>query len=115
MKIILLITLLDSLALALWMMIRWRAKSRRSKVPATLLQRPVMPASVDLALNAGSSSLDATRWAFINEWHLEGQANDRKPMRVGVVDGAGSASERRSATRRSHQMMYKEWSQARHD
>ncbi|SRR6266498_528273 len=115
MKIIILITVFESLALGLWIMIRWHSRKRRSRARASLRQLPVLPATNDLTLNAVSASFAAARRACINEWHVEGQANDRRPMRVGVVNSAGSRSARRSAARQSHQMMYKEWSQARHD
>lgn len=59
--------------------------------------------------------LDAIRWAQLNPWLSEGQADDRRPMLGTDGDKSGSLSARRSSTRRSHQVMYKKWSQARHD
>lgn len=58
---------------------------------------------------------DIKRWEKLNPWLIEGQADDRMPMLGAVHEGNGSLSERRSAARRTHQMMFKEWSQARHD
>lgn len=59
--------------------------------------------------------LDAIRWAQLNPWLSEGQADDRRPMRGTDGVSSGSLSARRSSTRRTHQEMYKKWSQARHD
>lgn len=58
---------------------------------------------------------DIKRWEKLNPWLIEGQADDRMPMLGAAGDGNGSLSERRSTARRTHQMMYKKWSQARHD
>ena len=58
---------------------------------------------------------DATRWARLNPWLSEGQANDRTQMRGTDGVSSGSLAARRSSARRNHQVMYKKWSQARHD
>jgi len=58
---------------------------------------------------------DIQRWEKLNPWLIEGQADDRIPMSGAASDGNGSLSERRSTARRTHQMMFKKWSQARHD
>jgi hypothetical protein len=60
------------------------------------------------------TSDEKQRWAFINQWKVEEQGNDRIP-----VDGAVSNKEGRvvprSMIRRQHQLNYKRWSQARSD
>jgi hypothetical protein len=56
---------------------------------------------------------DNARWAFINEWRAEPQANDRTPVRDTDIPSSPSASVRRSMTRRHQQAMFKEWSQGR--
>jgi hypothetical protein len=58
---------------------------------------------------------DPVRWAQLNPWLLEGQADDRTPMNGSVKDSGGPPSVQRSFARRSHQAMFKTWSQARHD
>jgi len=58
---------------------------------------------------------DATRWAFINRWQVNYQADDRRPMDGGAASAAISPSVRRSFARRKHQLMFKEWSRERHD
>jgi len=61
------------------------------------------------------SEFDPVRWAQLNPWLSEGQANDRIPMNGSVKDSGGPPSVQRSFARRSHQGMFKTWSQARHD
>jgi hypothetical protein len=80
---------------------------------------PVRPATpspqVDLTKSTTAEPSDITRWEHLNPWLIEGQADDRMPMRGLAGDGNGSLSVSRSNARRTHQRMYKEWSQARHD
>ena len=76
-------------------------------------EAPITPAS-GLTQSAAES-----RWVFINGWRVAPQPNDRQPVRAAVLytvaTGNGSPAARRSRTRRKHQAMFKEWSQARHD
>jgi len=58
---------------------------------------------------------DPVRWAQLNPWLSAGQADDRIPMNSSVKDNGGRPSAQRSFARRSHQSMFKKWSQARHD
>lgn len=58
---------------------------------------------------------DAVRWEQQNPWLSEGQADDRIPMNGSVKDIGKAPSVQRSFARRSHQAMFKKWSQARHD
>ena len=59
--------------------------------------------------------VDAIRWALANPWLSSGQADDRIPMNGSVAHNGGTASARRAFARRSHQVMFKKWSQGRHD
>jgi hypothetical protein len=61
------------------------------------------------------AEFDPVRWARLNPWLAEGQADDRTPMNGSVTDSGGPPSVQRSFARRSHQRMFKTWSQARHD
>ena len=54
------------------------------------------------------------RWALANAWLAEGQADDRIPMDGSVRDRGETPSGQRSFARRTHQLMFKKWSQARH-
>jgi hypothetical protein len=56
-----------------------------------------------------------SRWAFINDWKVEPQSDDRAPVFGEAASSTASPSARRSTTRRKHQAMFKEWSQDRHD
>ena len=58
---------------------------------------------------------DSVRWRQLNQWLLEGQPDDRIPMNGSVKDSGGAPSVQRSFARRSHQAMFKKWSQTRHD
>jgi hypothetical protein len=62
-----------------------------------------------------SSSLEDSRWSFINGWKVEAQADDRRLTLGRVAERAGSAPAKRSFARRSHQRSFKAWSQQRHD
>jgi hypothetical protein len=61
------------------------------------------------------SEFDSVHWTKQNQWQLEGQADDRTPMNGSVKDSGGTPPEQRSFARRSHQAMFKKWSQTRHD
>ena len=70
--------------------------------------------------NGGTNSptpteFDPIRWAQLNPWLSEGQADDRRPMNGSVKDSGGIGSGQRAFARRTHQAMFKEWSKARHD
>jgi len=70
-----------------------------------------------LTINPRSPSLtpfDATRWPLANSWLVK-QPDDRIPMDGSVRDIGGTPSEQRAFARRSHQLMFKKWSQDRHD
>lgn len=112
MKIVLLITVLEGLAIAFWLILqRFRNEQARMQ-PAEIMVPIIANAS---AKGGVSSSLEISRWNFINGWQVEDQADDRGLTLGAVAARAGSAPERRSFARRSHQRSFKSWSQARHD
>ncbi len=61
------------------------------------------------------AKFDPRRWALLNPWLSEGQPDDRTPMNGSVKDSGEAPSVQRSFARRTHQAMFKKWSQARHD
>ena len=61
------------------------------------------------------AEFDPIRWALLNPWLSEGQPDDRTPMNGSVKESGGPPSVQRSFARRSHQAMFKKWSQARRD
>jgi len=61
------------------------------------------------------AEFDPISWALLNPWLSEGQPDDRTPMNSAVEDSGGPPSVQRSFARRSHQAMFKKWSQARRD
>jgi len=65
--------------------------------------------------NAAELVSQATHWAFINDWRVEPQFNDRTPVMGEGTGSLGSPSARRSTARRKHQARFKEWSGDRHD
>jgi hypothetical protein len=61
------------------------------------------------------AEFDPVRWAQRNPWLSGGQADDRTPMNGTVKNSGGPPSVQRSFARRSHQAMFKKWSQTRTD
>jgi hypothetical protein len=75
-----------------------------------------MTQSANGKINApAEAEFDPIRWAQLNPWLSEGQADDRIPMNGSVKDIGGTPSAQRAFARRIHQAMFKKWSQARHD
>lgn len=58
---------------------------------------------------------DAERWPLANAWLSEGQANDRVQMDGSVKNSGETPSGQRAFARRTHQLMFKKWSQERHE
>lgn len=54
------------------------------------------------------------RWAFANSWLVK-QPDDRTPMDGSVRNSGQTPSGQRSFARRNHQLMFKKWSQERHE
>jgi len=67
------------------------------------------------ANSATQTEFDPMRWAQLNPWLSGGQADDRTPMNGSVKDSGETPSGQRAFARRSHQAMFKKWSQERHD
>jgi hypothetical protein len=74
------------------------------------MQKP----NVETDLQA-QTELDSVRFAQLNPWLSEGQADDRIPMNGSVKDSGGTPSVQRAFARRCHQVKFKKWSQARHN
>lgn len=91
---------------------------RRNTKWATVEMTAAGPPASSLNMNSLKSQkpvvFDALRWGLANQWLVSGQASDRSPM-DGSVANSGEPSGQRSLARRSHQLMFKKWSQARHD
>jgi hypothetical protein len=91
-------------------------KSKWSKVGMTPTGRLVVTlVALDSSNSPAPAPFDAAHWAFANPWLAEGQADDRTPMDGAVRAINVTPSEQRSFARRTHQLMFKKWSQARHD
>ena len=87
-----------------------------SKVATTPTGPPLTALGGNPFINSPAlSQFDARRWALANRWLTEGQADDRIPMDGSVKDSGETASGQRAFARRTHQLMFKRWSQARHD
>src|SRR6185503_14562614 len=87
--------------------------SKWSKVVMT----PTGPLFTPLAIKLTISPLvpfNAKRWALANSWLVK-QPDDRTPMDGSVRDSGQTSSGQRSFARRTHQLMFKKWSQERHD
>jgi hypothetical protein len=89
-------------------------KNKWSKVDMTTTGR-LLTASALNPSNSPNWPFDAKRWALANSWLAEGQADDRMPMDGSVTDSGETPSGQRAFARRTHQFMFKKWSQTRHD
>ena len=69
----------------------------------------------DLTKPQTHEPFDPARWALANPWLTHGQADDRIPMNGSVEKADRTLPEQRAFARRSHQLMFKKWSQERHD
>lgn len=72
---------------------------------------PLLTPTINRAL---LPAFDTRRWALANSW-LVRQPDDRTPMDGSVRDSGQTPSGQRSFARRTHQLMFKKWSQDRHD
>lgn len=75
----------------------------------------LMPKAKDETNPPTQAEFDSVRWAQLNPWLSEGQADDRTPMNGSVKDTGGTPSVQRAFARKRHQAMFKKWSQARRD
>ena len=75
---------------------------------------PLLPfLASDPANSPAPARYNAERWALANPWLVK-QPDDRIPMDGSVRDIGVTPSEQRSFARRTHQLMFKKWSQERH-
>jgi hypothetical protein len=83
-----------------------------------ILMTPIAPRLAPLAADSANlpalAPFNAERWALANPWLVK-QPDDRTPMDGSVRDIGVTPSEQRSFARRTHQLMFKKWSQERHD
>lgn len=92
-------------------------RDRRLKAPqAKIFSEPLTRIGHNSHAGAPEpDTADITPWVLANQWLSEGQADDRPPM-DGSAKGSGeSPPGQRAFTRQSHQVMFKKWSQVRHD
>lgn len=85
-----------------------------SKVVMTPTGPLLTPLTVNLATSPAWAPFNARRWALANSWLVK-QPDDRAPMDGSVRDSGQTSSGQRSFARRTHQLMFKKWSQERHD
>ena len=112
MKIIFIITVLEVLVVTLWVLVG-HSRKRHLEIASVSLNGPLSHGQNPVINLPPLDLFDINRWAFLNAWQVNPQADDRRPMLGGVTEGAGPASVRRSVSRRSHQLMFKEWSKNR--
>ena len=85
-----------------------------SKVVMTPTGPLLTPLAVNLVTAPAWVPFNARRWALANSWLVK-QPDDRTPMDGSVRDSGQTSSGQRSFARRTHQLMFKKWSQERHD
>jgi len=96
--------------------IRRYEKIKWSKVELTPTGPPLTALGGNAFINLPAPvPFDAERWALANAWLSEGQANDRVPMDGSVSSSGDTPSGQRAFARQTHQLMFKKWSQERHD
>lgn len=96
----------------------FKQRGRKGQVKATVDSLAALSpnsSSNNEAGNETSPRFDPIKWARANPWLVEGQPDDRLPVNGAVAASDGTAAEQRSLARRTHQAMFKKWSQARHD
>ena len=89
-------------------------KNKWSKVVMTPTGPLLSGIAPDPVNSPALAPLNAKRWALANPWLVK-QPDDRTPMDGSVRDIGVTPSEQRSFARRTHQLMFKKWSQERHD
>src|SRR5215217_5751413 len=109
MKIIILITVVETLMLTLWLTYS-SYRRRQSNLRIALRQTT--------AHHPDDSSLlpTAAHWSVINRSQVQGHPDDRRPLNGAVTTSKEMArSVHRAFARKSHQSMYKKWSKDRHE
>jgi hypothetical protein len=112
MKIVVLITMLEMAAFTAWMIYKYY--SRQKQMMLTTATRSQASVTNARRLDRAPSIQESAHYPFIDTRQLEGQPDDRRPMSgvVASIRESGTSSARAFA-RRSHQLMYKKWSQER--
>jgi len=91
-------------------------KMKSSKIKLTPAGSPLGALGGNPFINLPAAvPFDRARWARANSWLSAGQPDDRKPMDGSVNDSGEAPSGQRAFARRTHQLMFKKWSQERHD
>ena len=85
-----------------------------SKVVMARTGPRLAPGTINLASLTALTPFDPRRWELANSWLVK-QPDDRTPMDGSVRDSGQTPSGQRSFARRTHQLMFKKWSQERHD
>lgn len=114
MKIIILITVVESFALMLWMIYSYH-KRRPMKLPSAAGE-PSVSSPKHYQRVPLLDPYASDHWSFMNAWQVPPQHDDRPPMNGFVPPQKGTVpSVRRAFARQCHQLMYKKWSKERHD
>lgn len=92
----------------------WLGGSTRSKT-ATVKTGEVSDPPISRGVSLYAPVFDPIKWGLANPWLVEGQPDDRMPVNGAVAVSGGTSAERRSFARRSHQLMFKKWSQDRRE
>ena len=93
---------------------QWLGESTRSKT-ASVKSGEVSDQPISRGAIFRSPVFDRIKWELANPWLVEGQPDDRMQVNGAVAATGGTSAERRSFARRSHQLMFKKWSQDRRE
>lgn len=115
MRLVLLITLLESLAVTFWLVRPWLSRHLLTATEESSLTRAGMPIVPSPNPRRVSLSNDRSHWAFVNSWQVASQADDRTPAVINSAPLGSGPSARRAFARQNQQVSYKEWSRGRHD
>ena len=88
---------------------------RRQSMLSNLTRTPIETLLPVRRGKRSKTSVSSIHWPRENSWLSEGQPDDRMPMDGSVAESGGPASAQLALARQSHQIMFKKWSQARHD
>ena len=90
-------------------------KNKWPKVVMTATGPPLTIVSLSVSNSPASAPFDPIRLALANLWLPQGQADDRMQMNGSVTESGETPPGQRAFARRTHQLMFKKWSQARRD
>jgi len=92
-----------------------REEGKWSGVEMTPSKPLMSPAVPDPSNLHSPAPFDPVAWALANPWLTEGQADDRRQMNGSVTESGQTPPGQRQFARRTHQLMFKKWSQANRD